>query len=228
MPELSINSWESWFIFNLRKINTNQYYESDYLNVANCSILQESTTLQDIEHIIITVSTWTAIFLKHLANTSFMASFQAWTEPHFGLSLWACILLPSPTQYLAVYYSGSGFTPKAFLLSGWLLTNVQVNNITTLHDICAHMHLHHIGITSLLSTHLPFFLAGWLTPTHPVGYNGDWKPTNNKGLENFLWNCDQKLFSCELNYMFDKISALFWKFKIPSIFFSEWKKITTY
>ncbi len=33
MPDTRINSWESWFIFNLRKINTNQYYESDSLDV---------------------------------------------------------------------------------------------------------------------------------------------------------------------------------------------------
>jgi hypothetical protein len=124
VPDSNINSWESWFIFNL------QYYKSDTLNVRDCSILQEYTTLQDIEHIIITVHTWTAIFLKRLANTSFMALFQAWTEPHSGLSLRACIMLPCPTQYLAVYYSGSGFTPNALLQSGWLLTNVQVNNIT--------------------------------------------------------------------------------------------------
>ncbi len=80
-------------------------------------------------------------------------------------------LVITPTQYLAVDYGGSGFTPNAFLLSGWLLTNVQVNNITTLYAICAHMYIHHIGITILLSTHLPFFLAGWLTPAHPVRYN---------------------------------------------------------
>jgi hypothetical protein len=28
VPDSSINSWESWFIFNLRKINTNQYPET--------------------------------------------------------------------------------------------------------------------------------------------------------------------------------------------------------
>jgi hypothetical protein len=32
VPDSRINSWESWFIFNLRKINTNQYYESDSQN----------------------------------------------------------------------------------------------------------------------------------------------------------------------------------------------------
>jgi hypothetical protein len=31
VPDSRINSWESWFIFNLRKINTNQYYESNSL-----------------------------------------------------------------------------------------------------------------------------------------------------------------------------------------------------
>jgi hypothetical protein len=32
VPDSRINSWQSWFIFNLWKINTNQYYESDSLN----------------------------------------------------------------------------------------------------------------------------------------------------------------------------------------------------
>jgi hypothetical protein len=34
------------------------------------------------------------------------------------------------------------------------------------------MYIHHNGITTLLffSTHLPFFLAGWMCPTHCVGY----------------------------------------------------------
>jgi hypothetical protein len=54
VPDSSINSWESWFIFNLRKINTNQSYESDSLNVGNCSILREYMTLRDNEHTMIT------------------------------------------------------------------------------------------------------------------------------------------------------------------------------
>jgi hypothetical protein len=57
VPDSSINSWESWFIINLRKINTNQYYLSDSLNIGNCNIFREYMTLQDIEHIIITVHT---------------------------------------------------------------------------------------------------------------------------------------------------------------------------
>ncbi len=59
VPDSSINSWESWFIFNLQKINTNQYYESDSLNVGNCSILREYMTLQDVKLIIITIHTCT-------------------------------------------------------------------------------------------------------------------------------------------------------------------------
>ncbi len=37
VPDSSINSWESWFIFNLRKINSNQYYESDSLDAGICT-----------------------------------------------------------------------------------------------------------------------------------------------------------------------------------------------
>ncbi len=64
-----------------------------------------------------------------------------------------------------------GFHTLRLLLSGWLLTNVQVNITTMLHGICAHMYSSHQHYySSLLPTHLPFFLAGWLTPTHRVGY----------------------------------------------------------
>ncbi len=46
-----INSWESWFILNLQKINTNQYYESVSLNAGNNSTIRESMTLQDDNYI---------------------------------------------------------------------------------------------------------------------------------------------------------------------------------
>jgi hypothetical protein len=53
------------------------------------------------------------------------------------------------------------------LLSGWLLTNVQVNNLITLHDTHGHTYIHHIGITILLFF-LHFFYspwqAGWFRP----------------------------------------------------------------
>ncbi len=47
VPDSRINSWESWFIFNLRKLNINQYYESDSLNAGNCNMIREYMTLQD-------------------------------------------------------------------------------------------------------------------------------------------------------------------------------------
>ncbi len=42
----------------------------------------------------------------------------------------------------------SHLTPS--LLSGWLLTNVQVTNVTIIHDTHGHIYIHHIGITILL------------------------------------------------------------------------------
>ncbi len=42
----------------------------------------------------------------------------------------------------------SHLTPS--LLSGWLLTNVQVNNTAMLHDTHGHTYKHHIGIAILL------------------------------------------------------------------------------
>jgi hypothetical protein len=60
------------------------------------------------------------------------------------------------------------------LLSGWLLTNVQVNIITTLHkswNTC--MYIHYISIivySFFFFTHLPFSWAGWLCLNHTVRY----------------------------------------------------------
>jgi hypothetical protein len=51
VPDSRINSWESWFIFNLRKINTDQYYESVSLNAGNNSTICECMTLQDDNYI---------------------------------------------------------------------------------------------------------------------------------------------------------------------------------
>jgi hypothetical protein len=63
-------------------------------------------------------------------------------------------------------------SPQRLLLSGWLLTNVQVNITTTIHDI-GHMNIHHtsIAIHILLPfTHLPFSWAGWLSSIPFVRY----------------------------------------------------------
>jgi hypothetical protein len=53
------------------------------------------------------------------------------------------------------------------LLSGWLLTNVQVNNITTLHDTHGHIYIHHIGITILLPLYTSSTLLGRPAGTDP-------------------------------------------------------------
>jgi hypothetical protein len=57
------------------------------------------------------------------------------------------------------------------LLSGWLLTNVQVNGIIKLHNTHKHSYIyasHRHYYSSLLLTLLPLFLAGWLLQTLPV------------------------------------------------------------
>ncbi len=67
------------------------------------------------------------------------------------------ILLFAPTDRI------SHLTPS--LLSGRLLTNVQVNNITMLHDTYGHTNIHHIGITILLLFYTSSTLLG--RPTGP-------------------------------------------------------------
>ncbi len=52
----------------------------------------------------------------------------------------------------------SHLTPS--LLSGWLLTNVQVNIISTLHNTRVHIYKHYIGIT-ILFFFLHFFHSLW-------------------------------------------------------------------
>ncbi len=44
VPDSRINSWVSWFIFNPRKINTNQQYESVSLNAENVNAYHYKTT----------------------------------------------------------------------------------------------------------------------------------------------------------------------------------------
>jgi hypothetical protein len=69
------------------------------------------------------------------------------------------ILLFIPTDWV------SHLTPS--LLSRWLLTNVQINNTTTLHDTHGHTYIHHIGITILLPTHTSSTLCGRLADPDP-------------------------------------------------------------
>jgi hypothetical protein len=45
------------YFLTCKKINTNQYYESDSLNAGSCNMLREYMTLQDDRHIKIPVHT---------------------------------------------------------------------------------------------------------------------------------------------------------------------------
>ncbi len=67
-------------------------------------------------------------------------------------------------------------SPQHLLLSGWLLTNVQANIRTTLHDTghtCIYSTTHILSITNciLLSTLLQFSRAGWLFSISSVLYS---------------------------------------------------------
>jgi hypothetical protein len=59
----------------------------------------------------------------------------------------------------------SHLTPS--LLSGWLLTDIQVNNLTTLHNTHGHIYIHHIGITILLPSYTSSTLLGLPAGTDP-------------------------------------------------------------
>ncbi len=103
MPGSSINSWDSWFIFNLRKINTcyctTQYvhrkrwrgwYEKVHVRVSiniNLKCWSSSNACNQVEiplyynaHVLSNVHTWASFFLRHLASTSFMVPFWASTD----------------------------------------------------------------------------------------------------------------------------------------------------
>ncbi len=102
----------------------------------------------------------------------------SWKRPSWPRSrLRLSLLLVSLSEHASCHHAQSSIlliismdrvshlTPS--LLYRWLLTNVQVNNKTTLHDTHGHTYIHHIGITILL-----FFLhffhspwqAGWFRP----------------------------------------------------------------
>jgi hypothetical protein len=118
----------------------------------------------------ITIHTWAVVFLRHLANTSFMASFQAQTEPHSGLTLRACILVPCPAGILCLLQRIK-FHTQHLLLFGWLLTDVQVNIITTLHDTrhtCIYVTLVLLSISSFYTSSIFLGRLAALHSLHPL------------------------------------------------------------
>ncbi len=116
--------------------------------------------------------------LKRPSSCSTLQIHPSWPRCRHRLSL----LLVSLSEHASCYHAQpsillfislgqvSHLTPS--LLSGWLLTNVQVNNIIMLHDTHGHIYIHHIGITILLFF-LHFFHSLWLVQTLPV-----WHSTN--------------------------------------------------
>jgi hypothetical protein len=77
------------------------------------------------------------------------------------------LICPGPTSILLFAPTDrvSHLTPP--LLSGRLLTNVQVNNIATLHDTHGHTYIHHIGIAILLLFYTSSNLLGRLAGPDP-------------------------------------------------------------
>ncbi len=141
VPESRINSWVSWFIFNLRKISIDQYYESEdlsagvvtrYVNTWKYKMARNDNYC--------TYLNWGLLEALRKYILHGLVPGLNWTP--FCLTLWACILLPSLAQYLAVYCNGSSFTPSAPLLSGWLLTNVQAHITTTLKRHILHIYIY--------------------------------------------------------------------------------------
>jgi hypothetical protein len=62
-------------------------------------------------------------------------------------------------------------SPNRLLLSGWLLTNVQVNIPTVIYDTWHALIYITLQLFMFFFTHLPFFWAGWLSPVPFVHYN---------------------------------------------------------
>jgi hypothetical protein len=90
------------------------------------------------------------------------------------------ILLFVPTDRV------SHLTPS--LLSGQLLTNVQVNNTAALHDTHGHTYIHQKSALLFFFsfTLLPLFLAGRLAQTLPV-----WHSNNYSFLKGCIQYCNQ-------------------------------------
>ncbi len=167
VPDSSINSWESWFIFNLQKINTNQYFESDSLDAGNCNTLCEHTILQDDN----------ACYYCTYLNRGLLEASREYVLHGLvpGLN-WAPFWPPPMSMHLVATPSPVSccllqrvkFHTYRLLLSGWLLTNVQVNITTTLHDT----RYTYIYITSAL-----LFISSFYTSSILLGRLADPNPS---------------------------------------------------
>jgi hypothetical protein len=123
------------------------------------------------------VRTWTAIFLEHLANTSFMASIQVWTETLAALlqEYSSCLFLAHPVSCCLL--QRPMFHTHPSLPAGELSTNVQVNNMAALHRIYTdtHAYLHHIYITIHALLHTSSTLLGRPVGSDPSRLSQCWR-----------------------------------------------------
>jgi hypothetical protein len=172
VPDSRINSWVSWFIFNLWKININQYYESDplsagvatqyvntwkykmamhdnYCTYLNCGLLEAPHKY--ILHGLVPGLNWTLFWPHHKSM----------------------YLVATPSSVSCCLLQGFKFHTKC-PSSIWVASqNVQANITTTLPDTC-YMYIYtcqYCYYSFLPSTHLPFSWAGWLPLTRTVRYN---------------------------------------------------------
>ncbi len=135
VPGSSINSWDSWFIFNLRKINT--CYCTDTLTHGKQTMIighreyicSKSADISVWTNTLNNVHTWTSVFLRHLASTSFMVPFWPYTELGCVPILVSAHLEDTLIQRMLfiALMTAAQVSPNVFLPCGWLLTNVQAN-----------------------------------------------------------------------------------------------------
>ncbi len=147
LPNSRINSWESWFIFNLQK-NKQISHTDNLRHLVNESIIQVIFSILDLSftfskwiiasYSLYTFYTFYTYFsgypLQHLANMSILASSWGQTEPFASLLL-SCILLvclcpPSSLLFVPTIYISHA---HPHLTTRWLNTIIQVNNMGAWH-----------------------------------------------------------------------------------------------
>ncbi len=144
-----INSWESWFIFHLQKININQYWKSGL-----CTwiiIIRHRYYAAIIFDNYFYGHNYTIIALYILERPSAWSTSRirpAWPLFRDELNLLLAFFhkcLPClfwPNQYLAACFNGSHFTLNPPFPAGQLNTIIQVNNTATPHHMYTDTHIY--------------------------------------------------------------------------------------
>jgi hypothetical protein len=100
VPDSWINSWESWFLFNLQKINTNQYHESDSLDAGTYNTIRECTIYKTTMHILLYI-------LEQQSSWSTSRIHPSWPRSRLKLSP----ILASPYEHASCCHA----QPSIFL-----------------------------------------------------------------------------------------------------------------